>query len=395
MEIFKQFEEIENNEIDGVFELVPGMTGEEMKTMFFDSAALVEPPYRVFQLNSSGHRYYYKFDDEGNPEFYPSVTTIISQTVPKSKHLIEWIAKTGIHQSESYKMERAAYGTFMHGIFERLVIERTYNLDNLKNELKLYIQTNSLPDDFIYNADELKKDILAFAQFMIDYDVRPLAVEIALVHPHYKFAGMIDLPCSMLEKIGGIERINAIVDFKSGKKGFYEDHEIQLGFYRELWNVNFKNKKIDRIFNFAPKDWRKKPSYSLADQTNSVNIKKVPYLLELAAIEDSKKSNVFTAISGVINLDGNTDFNENILSLTLSELIKRKQPKDKTPIEPKQLEKSKEDLQEEIKAKRASNRQAKVKIEPEAAKTEKQPKKQEKAPKIDPLDNLLNDEITI
>lgn len=307
----------------GAFEIVPGMTVEEMTAMFFDGA-LIEPPYKVWQLNSKGHRYYYKFDDNGNPEFYPSVTTILSQTMPKSEFLIKWIAEKGIDEAERYKAERAAYGTFMHAQFEELIINRFYDLDGLKAKLKDYIDNNKLPADFIYYADDFKKDILAFAQFVLDYDVKPLAVEIALVHPVHNYAGMIDLPCTMLSKPGSKEYINAIVDFKSGRKGFYEEAEIQLHLYAMMWNENFPDIPIDRVFNFSPKDWRKKPTYNLKDQTDSPNAKKIPYLLELAAIEDEKRDNTFTAVSGEISLDNEPDLTNNIVSLTLAELVKKK-----------------------------------------------------------------------
>lgn len=322
------------NEIpeSAAFEIVPGMTGEEMKAMFFN-AALIEPPYKVFQLNSSGHRYYYKFDDDGNPEFYPSVTTILGQTIPKGKHLFNWIIEHGVEESERIRDDRAAYGTFMHGEFAKLIINRSYDLDNLKNELKFYIQTNNLPDDFIHNADALKKDVLAFAQLIIDYDIKPMAVEIALVHPTLKYAGMMDLPCDMLDRKNGTNRIKAGIDFKSGRKGFFEEHEIQLHLYKNLWNVNFPENTISHVFNFSPKDWRKKPSYNFVDQTNSVNAQKIPAILALASIEDGKKSNIFTAISGQIDLDKKDDFTENIVSFTLAEIIKKKQPKEKTPDE--------------------------------------------------------------
>lgn len=332
-QIIPPFEAMELEQQTGAFEIVPGMTVEEMTAMFFNVDALIEPPYKIWQLNSKGHRYYYRYDENGNPEFFPSVTTILSQTLPQSPFLIKWIADKGIEESERYKGERAAYGTFMHAAFEELLINRAYDLDGLKSKLKEYIEVNRLPDDFIYYADDLKKDVLAFAQFVLDYDVRPLAVEIALVHPYYKYAGMIDCPCTMLAKIGGTDRINAIVDFKSGRKGFYEEAEIQLHLYRDMWNVNFEQFPITKVFNFSPKDWRKKPSYNLKDQTDSPNAKKIPALLDIAAIEDEKKDNIFTAVSGAIVLDDAPDLTQNVISLTLAELVKTKAPKDKTPDE--------------------------------------------------------------
>ena len=63
-------------------EIAPGMTVEEMTALFFDASALREPPYKIYQLNGNGHRYYYRYDEQGEPHFYPSVTTLLKQTMP-------------------------------------------------------------------------------------------------------------------------------------------------------------------------------------------------------------------------------------------------------------------------------------------------------------------------
>lgn len=60
------------------------------------------------------------------------------------------------------------------------------------------------------------------------------------------------------------------------------------------------------------------------NQTDSPNALKIPALLELASIENEKKDNVFTVVSGVIDLDSDSNLNENITSLTLSDLVKSK-----------------------------------------------------------------------
>ena len=310
-------------------EVYPGMTVEEIKAVFFNADALREPPYRVFQLNWDGYRYYYRLDESGEPQFFPSVTTLLKQVMPTPPALLDWMIKNG--ESATAKRDlAAAYGTFMHIQFERLIINRRYDFDAVPAALLQYIEENNLPDTFyLENLTKARKDVLAFAQFVKDYNVKPLAVEIGLVHPDYHFAGCIDLPCVMTDPKSG-KVFPAIVDFKSGRKGFYEEHELQLHLYRAMWNVNFPSMPVERLFNFAPKDWRTKPSYNLKDQTESPNAVKLPHLLALATIEDENRDNTVTIIRGVLDLDKGK-ISDNMKTLSLSELIKSKTKKEETP----------------------------------------------------------------
>lgn len=330
-------------------EIFPNMNVEEIKALYFDKDALKEPPYRVYQLNTDGYRYYYRFDEKGEPTFYPSVTTLLSAVMPTSPYLIQWMMQNGKEGAEEKRDLAAAYGTFMHGQFEEVIINRRYDFDEAPEALRKYIERENLPDK-VFNdwLVKIRKDILAFAQFVKDYNVRPLAVEIGLVHPKFHYAGCVDMPCIMTDPKTK-EDFRAIVDFKSGRKGFYEEHELQLALYTMMWNVNFPEVPIIRFFNFSPKDWRKTPSYNLKEQTNSVNIKKIPYLLELAAIEDEKRDNTLTIVKGVLDLD-NGKLEDNILELSLSELIKSKRSEE-TPDKP-----SNPDTEETSETKEKENR---------------------------------------
>ena len=305
-------------------EIAPGMTVEEIRALYFNADALKEPPYRVYRLDSEGHRYYYRFNENGDAEFFPSVTTLLKQVMPTSPFLIDWMLANGKEGATEKRDLAAAYGTFMHGQFEQLIINRRYDFDKVPEVLLDYMERENLPDKvFPEWAVRIRKDVLAFAQFVRDYNVRPLAVEIALVHPDYRFAGCIDLPCVMTDPKTA-EEFTAIVDFKSGRKGFYEEHELQLHLYREMWVANYPEHPIERLYNFAPKDWRgAKPTYTLKDQTGSENAKKLPFLLGLATIEDEKRENTLTVVRGVLDLDSGK-LADNILTLSLSELIKSK-----------------------------------------------------------------------
>lgn len=305
-------------------EIAPGMTTEEIRAVYFNRDALREPAYRIYQLNSEGHRYYYRFNEAGEPEFYPSVTTLLKQVMPTSPFLINWMLENGKEGATEKRDLAAAYGTFMHIQFETLIINRKYDFERVPGLILAYLEQENLPEKcFLEWLPKIKKDVLAFAQFVRDYNVKPLAIEIGLVHPDNHYAGCIDLPCVMTDPKSG-NTFTAIVDFKSGRKGFWEEHELQLHLYRPLWNVNFPDYPVERLFNFSPKDWRTKPTYNLKDQTDSPNAAKLPYLLALASIEDEKRDNTMTIVRGVVDLD-NGALMDNVLTLSLSELIKSKQ----------------------------------------------------------------------
>lgn len=389
-------------------EIFPGMTVEEIRSLYFDKTALREPAYRVFQLNSDGHRYYYRFNDAGEPEFYPSVTTLLKQVMPTPPALLDWMIANGKDGSVEKRDLAAAYGTFMHIQFETLIINRRYDFDNVPAVLLDYMERENLPEKvFSEWCVKIRKDVLAFAQFARDYNVVPMAVEIGLVHPEFHYAGCVDLPCIMTEPKTG-KKFTAIVDFKSGRKGFYEEHELQLHLYREMWNVNYPDVPVERVFNFSPKDWRgPKPTYNLKDQTESVNAKKLPYLLALATIEDEKRDNTMTIVRGVLDLD-NGKIADNILSLSLAELIKTKATEKDAP---EQAGNAPEAEQAPEAPKKAANRtksagKGNTPTEPEkAVKTEideKLPWEQEQAPAVAPApdpepekQNLLFDEIEL
>jgi len=342
-------------------EIAPGMTVEEIRAVYFNADALKEPAYRVFQLNSDGHRYYYRFNEAGEPEFFPSVTTLLKQVMPTPPALLDWMIANGKDGATEKRDLAAAYGTFMHIQFETLVINRRYDFDNVPAVLLDYMGRENLPEKvFAEWLPKIRKDVLAFAQFVRDYNVKPLAIEIGLVHPEYHYAGCIDLPCIMTDPKTG-KQFTAIVDFKSGRKGFYEEHELQLHLYREMWNVNYPETPVARVFNFAPKDWRTKPTYNLKEQTDSVNARKLPYLLALASIEDEKRDNTLTIVRGVLDLD-NGKIADNILTLSLADLIKTKAAQKDAP---EQAAKSPETTDEPEPPKKGRKRAVKATKEPE------------------------------
>jgi hypothetical protein len=242
---------------------------EQLKYSYFDENALRHPSYEMYRVNTPKGRYYYTFDKRKKVKFYISVTNILNRFTPTPDYLIKWIAQQGEEGAEKKKNQRAAYGTLMHNTIEEFIINNgKIDLDDLPNRVHKYFQENDTwgakEEEF---TDELYKDITGFAQFMIDRDVKPIAVEVILKSDKFKIAGAVDLFC---ELNFNRKRVKAIVDFKGSKKGFYEDNELQLEYYKhallEEW-TDFNYNDI-MLFNWAGKNWKTKPDYKLKNQTN-------------------------------------------------------------------------------------------------------------------------------
>lgn len=333
-------------EQENQFELAPGVTEELMEPEYINDGWLIEQPQKVYRVDNRGKRYYYVYADDGLPTFHMSVTSFIKSALPTSPQLIDWIVSMGKDAAHAYMMERAHFGTFMHIECAELLKGRTYDLDALGAKLEQYMVKHDLSRDFKKHEDELRKSILAFAQFMIDYNVVPIAIEIILAHRKYRIAGAIDVILEMdhevykdmgsvyktgprkgqvkMEKVK--ERIRAVLDLKSGKN-FYESHAIQLGVYMDMWNSWFPDLQVSKAFNWAPSDWRgTTPTYKLKDQTDSAAIDKIPHLVSIASVNEKMTSSYVTLMSGVIDIDRGV--HANIESVDMINLVKRKKTDD-------------------------------------------------------------------
>lgn len=317
---------------------------------YFNPDALKTEPRPIYRLDIADDRTYYTLAENGQPVFYQSVTSVIKRALPTSPFLIKWMMQKGEEGAAAYRDERAAFGTFMHSLFAKILIDRQLDLNSIHEKLNNYLELNRYPANWIKWEFEMKSACMAFAKWVIDYEVKPIAIELALASDKIGIAGMIDLPCELTVteeadipetvekrevgffgetykrdgkdyKAGDPKqssrivtetvmkrkkvkvRRKAIVDFKSGNN-FYEEHEIQLIAYREIWNENFPEDQLHYLFNWSPKDWRGTvPTYNFKDQTNSKRLAKLWPIIELAKIERGAQERVLTILDGSIDID--------------------------------------------------------------------------------------------
>jgi hypothetical protein len=292
---------------------------EQIKALYFNEETLKHPSYQMYRIATPSGRYYYTFDKRNRAKFYISVTNILKTFTPTPPHLIKWIAQQGEEGAEKLKNRRGSYGTLMHNTIEELLINRKIDLDALPEKVNKYFKENDTwggkEEEF---TDELYKDITGFAQFIIDKDVRPIAIEVILKSDKYKIAGAVDLFCSMNF---GRKRVYAIVDFKGSKKGFYESNELQLEYYKQALLEEWKEFNEDEImlFNWAGKNWKKKPDYNLKNQTDKHTKKELKLYSDLYKEKTKNKpvSNIpIIDFYGIVDLEKkNIENNYNVITI--------------------------------------------------------------------------------
>lgn len=288
---------------------------EEVLTDWFSPNALRLPNYKVGRVSYGNGRSYIKILDDNSLEspfrLYTSLTTAINTCAPMERPLLEWHVKHGMAEAGRLTTLSQHYGTLMHLLFGKYLMNNSFELDTIKQEIEDYTSQNNYwqPECNTWE-DKLKHDLLAFAQFCLDYKVVPLGIEYVLLSER-GFGTLIDLVCQMTISEPGIDydnpyksgprkgeprdvkvekQIKAVINFKSGRHAFYRTNGIQALAEKELFEENFPDIKIDCAFNWSPKDWTSTPSYNLKDWNGEIETDEVDAVLKLAEIRFAQKA---------------------------------------------------------------------------------------------------------
>lgn len=320
------------------------MTIEQLKSLYSTLQLL---PTKLLRIDDRKVRIYFTYE-KGYGEFFPGVTGMIEQTQPMNQHLIDWLIMMG-DKAEPHVEERKNYGSMMHSAFAEILINKKFSLDTITKRVTDYISLNSVEADPLKWELELKKDILAFSQWIIEFEVIPLAIEIPLCSRKYKVATLVDLICKMTKPIKGFwgekyktgekkgeaketikkENIFAIVDFKSRKKAYVTDgDELQLKLCEEIVKENFPEFKDINfyLYSWHPKDWKTSPGFFDTDHSNKHSIKEMELISALFHIRKDILKYTRLNIKGLIDLNSG-DIVGNYIIQNLEEITKKEYSK--------------------------------------------------------------------
>lgn len=304
---------------------------ENLSADFFNAEAIRPQPYKIFRVNAKGRRFYFTWEDKTkDPEIYFSVTTFIKQTSEESMYLSRWRGTHGNLYCDEFMAEAARYGTLMHIEIGRFVRQGFFDYAAIPGIVDEYFLKNNIDPNKPCILDDapsrgsnkwsnrklyinrLKRDLLCFQQFCSDTNFKPLAMELVLKGSE-GYATAIDLVGYMDVEIKGFhgevyktaknmgmpkesimkKRVLAIVDFKSGKH-FYENHAKQLEACKRLWNENYPDMPVERLYNWSPSEFKGEDAkYKLKDQTDTVDSREFDAYVELGKV---KKENQISQI---------------------------------------------------------------------------------------------------
>ncbi len=317
---------------------------------------------RLYRSHMDRSRFYYTMINNQILRL-PSVTTILAEVLPTEEWLIRWIASWGYERALEKRDEAAHYGTIFSICAADLLRHGSFDLSTIETALDIYRYSNNITFPTDHWVNKLKEDLFALTSFIQDYNFEPIAIELPLISTKYKFAGTLDALGYITigngqngkilksdikkDKNGNIvenktRRVLAIIDWKTGRKGFYRSHEAQLHMYYLLVQENFpefQHQEI-RLYNWAPKYWENPddPKYHFKDQTNSTEKLKILHYLAIYHTEYQNWEPKIKQIDGILSLKKP---NDNVCQvLEYRELIQRKlknqpqtkeTPKNETP----------------------------------------------------------------
>lgn len=313
----------------------------EVESFYFDKDVIRESGTSLRRLDYGGVRNYFTVTDFNTVDsIYTSVTTFAKSVMPSNPFLLDWMKNKSKEEQEFILKSSSTYGTLMDIFCNELLINREVK-DFDKRVMEFTLREGLYSIDHDKWTAQLKKDVLSFATFVQDYDVKPLLISCPLKSDNLNLAGTLDLCCSMNSKIptktdikNKVQpvRINTIIDYKakigdftlkSDRNSFYDSECLQLHIYGMLVLENFPDIKIDALMNFSPKNWRTNPSYNLKDWTGSNALgkmqKKFEYFFAIYNIDNDSFEREFNIVKDVISLD--SDLSEAMETVSLTDFI--------------------------------------------------------------------------
>jgi len=316
------------------------VTIEVLQSEYLNKEELQAPPVELSRIESHNIRIYYGYN-EGVLEFFPGVTGFLSKVLPTPKELIDWLVEKGAGAA-AYVKERTCYGSIMHGQFVPLLIDNKYELDSTYDIINQACRIARIQVDEVNWSRELKKDVLAFAQWMDEYKVVPLAIEVPLITRKYGIATLVDLVCKMTISTKGFwgeeyktgerkgdpketkedREVYAVVDFKSRKKPYVtRADELQLAYGVEMVKENYpelKDKEF-RMFSWHPKDWKTAPGSHFTEHTSKHTIRELELYSEIYYLTNDVYRYSRMSFQGTVEVGG--DLTDNYTTRSLSEII--------------------------------------------------------------------------
>jgi len=174
------------------------------------------PSFRVIgRPNIGGDRHYlYAIPnpDRESPKQWlikkplPGCTSILKKMMPTPPSLIKWMATFpgGYEAAQAYTELAAARGTIMHGIFADFVNGLVPAFDSPEWHSYIELKMRKQKADRKWHGEWqhfMKKAILSLMQWIEDYEVTIILMEIALVSEELGYAGQIDVVCQMNDRI--------------------------------------------------------------------------------------------------------------------------------------------------------------------------------------------------
>ena len=302
------------------------MKAEIVSTDYFDQEAIRLPDYKVGRVSYGHGRSYIRLVDgavETPFRLYTSLTTAINTCAPMNQGLLEWNVKHGLKEAGRLLKIAQRFGTALHILIGEFLMVGSVNLDELDEWVQNYLSTQEFWEPECADwAENLKYDMIAFAQFCADYNIKVMGIEYVLLSDRFGFGTPIDLVCKMDIPTAGFygevyksgERKGepketkqpitktVIINFKSGRHGFYPNNGIQAIAEKMLWEENFPDIPLEGAYNWSPKEWRDTPSYNLKDWMGEVGEDEVEHIMGLAKIRfgDKAMEKEYLSVGGVV-----------------------------------------------------------------------------------------------